>query len=136
MSHIIKDYSSLLHDNEIQLYLVKIHERVLCLETVRTSGEKVIVEFTGLMAHNFSHVIATNIILDLIHVTIEYFIKRESEKLSELLRYNFPSMKSREVYALKNELEKEGYKVFYLKASLGLNGYVIAKNVSVKGLND
>lgn len=130
-SSIIKEYDSKVHDNRIISYSVDFINKVLQLNTQWEEKEITIITFTGLLAHKFENVIEYNIILDLYEVTIEFFIENEKEQLDEWLKYGFPSMKSINIMELEKSLNTEGYKIFYMDSSLGLCGYIIAKDIII-----
>lgn len=121
---------SQLHDHLIRSYSVDFEKRTLKMIT-SMEEETAVTEFTGLLAHSFEDVIHTNIIFDLYPVAIPAFIEREGETLPESLPYGFPSMEARTCDEFRRQLEDQQYKVFYIDSSLGLVGYVIARDVTV-----
>lgn len=131
MSNYIADFTSEVHDNTIQSYFVDFTNEILRIDTCSENDENIIIEFSGLLVHRFEHVINSNIIFGLYQSTIQSFIEGEKENLRESLKYGFPSIKARNCDELKEELEDEKYKVFYFDSSLGLWGYVIAKDVKI-----
>lgn len=131
MSNNIADYTSQVHDNIVQSYFVDFANGLLRMNTCRGNIENTIIEFTGLLAHKFENVLTSNIIFGLYQTTIRSFIEGKKENLSESLKYGFPSMKAQNCAELRKELEKEQYKIFYFDSSLGLYGYVIAKDIRI-----
>jgi hypothetical protein len=131
ISSIIKEYDSKVHDNRITSFSVDFINKVLQLNTQWEEKEITTITFTGLLAHKFENVIEYNIILDLYEVTVESFIKNEKEQLDESLKYGFPSMKSMNIMELEKSLSTEKYKIFYMESSLGLCGYIIAKDIII-----
>jgi hypothetical protein len=89
------------------------------------------IEFTGLLAHKFENTITSNIIFGLYQTTTQFYIEEEKENLSESLKYCFPSMKAGNYDELGKEIEDEQYRIYRLDSSLGLNGYVIAKDIKI-----
>jgi len=131
MSKIITDFGSQVHDNIVQSYSVDIENNTLKMDTCWENKENTTIEFIGLLAHKFEHVITSNIIFGLYQMTIQSFIDYEKDNLSEALKYGFPSMKASNCDELLQELENEKYKVFCFDSSLGLSGYVIAKDMKI-----
>jgi hypothetical protein len=131
MVNIVADFTSQLHDNKIKSYFVDFTEGILKMETSWYDKENTTIEFSDLLAHKFNNVINSNIIYGLYQTTIQSYIDEESETLSEELQFGFPSMKPRNCNELKQKLEEEKYKVFYIDSSLGLSGYVIAKDINI-----
>lgn len=130
MSYYITDFSSQVHDNIIQSYLVDFTNNTLKINTSWEDKENTVIEFTGLLAHKFENVILTNIIFGMYQMTIKSFIEEEKENLLKSLDFGYPSMNSRNYSELIKELENEKYKIFYIDSTLGLNGYVIAKDIN------
>lgn len=131
MNNINADFVSQVHDNIIQSYFVDFANGKLKMDTCWENKEYTTIEFTGLLAHKFEHIIMSNIIFGLYQTTIQAFIQEEKENLSESLKYCFPSMKSQNCDELGVELENERYRIFYFYSSLGLCGYVIAKDIKI-----
>jgi len=131
MSNSVEDFTSQLHDNTIQSYFVDFTNGILKMDTYWENNEYATIEFTGLLAHKFENVLASNIIFTLYQTTTQTFIEKEKEYLSESLKYGFPSMRARNCDELSKELEKEQYKIFYFDSSLGLFGYVISKDINI-----
>lgn len=131
MSNSTQDFISQVHDNIIQSYFVDFKNKTLKMDTCWENKENTTIEFTGLLAHKFENVINSNIIFGLYQTAIQSFIDEEKESLSESWKYAFPSMKARNCNELRKELENEQYKVFYFGSSLGLWGYVIAKDIKI-----
>lgn len=131
MSNIITDLVSQVHDYTIQSYYLDFTNGILKMDTCYENRENTTIEFTGLLAHKFENVLTTNIIFGLYQKTIKSFIEDEKENLAQSIKYGFPSLKARDCDNLRKELEDEQYKVFYLDSSLGLCGYVIAKDIKI-----
>lgn len=131
MSNIIADFTSQVYDNRINSYYVDFANSIFKMDTYWEGKENTTIEFTGLLAHKFKNVITSNIIFGLYQTTIPSFIEKEKESLLESLKYDFPSTKARNCDELKKKLENEQYNIFYLDSSLGLCGYVIAKDITI-----
>lgn len=131
MSDNITDFEYQVHDNKIQSYFVDFTNEILKMETCWEDKENTTIEFTGLLAHKFENVLTSNIIFGLYQKTIQSFIEEEKENLIEALKYGFPSMQPRDCDELRKKLENEQYKIFNFDSSLGLYGYVIAKDIKI-----
>lgn len=131
MSNCIKDYASKVHDNKIQSYTVDLNNEILKMVTCWEDKENTIIEFTGLLAHKFEDVITSNIIFGIYQTSIQSFIDEEEENLTKALKYGFPTMEASNCDELREVLENEKYKVFWIDSSLGLCGYVIAKEIKI-----
>ena len=125
------DFTHKVHDNVIKSFFVDLEKGTLKMETTWEDKEVTTIEFTGLLAHKFEHVISTSIIFGLYQATIESFIDEEKDYLSESLKYGFPSTKASTLEKLKHELEAGQYKIFWIDSVLGLCGYIIAKDINI-----
>ena len=126
-NNVIKKYG-LVHDNRIISYMVDFKGQILQIN-IKGYDEEVIIRFQGLLAHDFENVLLNNIILEIYQVTIECFLLEEVNKLSETLKYGFPTIEVSNVKELEDYLKENGHRVFYLTASLGMCGYIIAKEI-------
>ncbi|WP_353094006.1 hypothetical protein [Tissierella praeacuta] len=127
-NNIIKEYG-VVHDNMIISYMVDFEKQILQINTKNYDDEKIIIRFQGLLAHAFENVILNNIILEIYQVKIEHFLLDKANKLSETLKYGFPTIGVSNVRELGDYLKENRYRVFYLTASLGMCGYIIAKEI-------
>lgn len=126
-NNVIKGYG-LVHDNRIISYMIDFERQILQINT-KGYDEEVIIRFQGLLAHAFENVLLNNIILEISQVTIECFLLEEANKFSEALKYGFPAIEVSNVKELEDYLKEKEYRVFYLAASLGMCGYIIAKEI-------
>lgn len=118
----------------IQSYFVDFTNRTLKMDTCWEDKEDTTIEFTGLLAYKFENVLTSNIIFGLCQTSIQSFIEEEEENLLKSLKSCFPSSRARNCDELRKELEDERYKVFYLDSTLGLEGYVIAKDIRINSI--
>lgn len=132
-SNIIKEYGDI-HDYEIISYNVDVYNNKLQIFTEYSEEEKKSITFTGVLAHHFEHVIYRNILFDVTQVTIDCFINTKEKLLEESLRYGFPTW-SENIEELRTLLKKEQQKTFKIYSSLGLNGFVIAKEIFIEDSN-
>lgn len=131
MSNCIKDFSSKVHDNIIQSYIVDLNNGILKMGTCWEDKENTKIEFIGLLAHKFENVIDSNIIFGIYQTTIQSFIDNEKENLTKALKYGYPTLEAGNCDELKEVLENDQYKVFRIDSTLGLCGYVIAKDIKI-----
>ncbi|MHB1314773.1 MAG: hypothetical protein ACYCX2_04715 [Christensenellales bacterium] len=131
MSNCVEDFTSQVHDNMIRSYSVDFMRKELKLNTAWEDKENTLIEFTGLLAHKFQNVISSNIIFGLYQTPVASFVEEEKGNLAESMQYGFPVPKAMTVQELSEELENERYKVFCFESSIGLFGYVIAKDMKI-----
>ena len=136
-------YGAFVHDNIIERYTVDIEAHTLLMET-RPEGtadkQSVFLDFNGVLAHFFEDVTSYNILFDVEEVSAEYFVANWHGFLMQHIPYGFPMLNFQHEYPLKPEdlerlpqaLRKDGYRVFEISASIGLTGFVIAKELNVQ----
>ena len=119
------------HDNEILSYCVDIQNNKLEMSTKYYDKEKINIIFTDYIAHRFEYVTYTNIINHIEQTPVEKFIKKNKDMLEDGLRNAFPifatSIESLQVYLEKNE-----QRIFEISSTLGLCGFVIAKEILIE----
>lgn len=122
-----------IHDAIITKYTVDFKLKKLEIYYENEKGKEFIIEFSDYLAHNFEHIIIENIIFDIEEITIEKFIINNKNFLDDNLKYGFPILLSHDkgINDLKEILERKQYKVFEISSSIGLNGFVIAKNLKI-----
>ncbi len=128
--NIIKEYDGV-HDNEIISYQVDLHNKTLQLFTKYQSAEKASILFTEVMAHRFEDVIYCNIINRISQLSIDYFINENRELLEESRKYAFP-IYTDNIEALQSRLKEKELKIFQIDSTLGLCGFVIAKEILIE----
>lgn len=125
----IKEYE-LIHDSIVVSYMVDFKKEILQLNT-NYHGKEATIKFQGLLAHDFENVIRNNIIFSISQVTIECFILEKSNILVEALKYGFPTIEVCSIKELEDFLKVNKYKIFYIESSMGMVGYVIAKEINI-----
>jgi hypothetical protein len=125
----IKEYGHV-HDNEILSYYVDIYNKKLQIFTKYYDTEQTTITFFGLMAHRFENVTYCNIIFDIIQISIDDFINNEKELLEYSIKYAFPIC-VKDCEELRNYLNKNEQNIFEINSSLGLSGFVIAKEIHI-----
>ena len=118
------------HDNTLNSYEVDIDKQMLILHTTAENSAKVDAKFIGVLSHRFEDVELRNIIFDIEDVSIETFIQLYSSEIPKWLKSGFPISveNSDELYA---RLTENGHKAFLIFSSLGLSGFVIAKELFI-----
>lgn len=130
MSNIVIKECAYVHDNEIDAYHVDFKNNILHLETNYYGKKRVDIIFTGLLAHSLYDVISYNIIFNITHVTVDYYVEEYKNELNESMKYSFPAFVS-SVKELREYLYHNNYNVYEIGSSIGLSGIVIAKEVDI-----
>lgn len=120
-----------IHDNEIISYNVDFRKQKIIFNTLNYRNKKVIIEFTGLLAHKFELEQPNSIILDIEESKVEKMIEENTELLLEMKNNCWPIFYDN----MKDLLEKlniDKYKYYIIYSSIGLCGWIIAKNIEVK----
>ena len=134
-TNIIKEHVDI-HDYEISSYQVDIYNHKLQIFAEYSETEKKSVTFTNLLAHHFENVTYSNILFDITQITIDCFIETYKEMLEESLRSAFPVWGAKNCEDLRVYLKENEQKTFIVYSSLGLSGFVIAKEISIVSIKD
>lgn len=129
MDSVIHSFSGL-HDNIIIRYSVDFDRQSLHLETKNEAGKQISVNFSGVLAHNFEHVSQDNIIFGIDEITINSFFELYQDLLIKAINYGFPTYYS-SLEQLRDYLKQENIRAFVIDSSLGLCGFVLAKNIEL-----
>lgn len=128
MDNVIKEFP-MIHDNRVLRYQVDLIEHVLTLELLTETEQLVTVQFSGLMAHRFEHVGQDNILFGMEEVTSAYFFACYRQLLERTLPYGFPVCGG--PGQLKDDMQEQKIRIFVLTSSLGLCGFVLARDVAL-----
>lgn len=130
MNHIIQSFAKF-HDNYILRYSANFEANTLCLDTKSASGQIVSLHFSHVIAHWFENIIQDNIILGIDEITINGFLELYQKLLLKTMNYGFPAHCS-SLEQLCDYIKQEKIRVFVIDSSLGLCGFVLAKNVELR----
>jgi hypothetical protein len=125
---ILCEYTVKAHGGRINGYSVDFTARVLRIDTEKDSARTVL-RFEGLLAHQFEHAISDSVLYDVTALPLDEFIAEEKKRLVKALKYGFPAPVGGSLIGLRSKLREKNYKVFGVRACVGLCGYVIAKSV-------
>jgi len=128
--NILEEYAYV-HDNEILSYNVDIFNKTLQISTKYYDKEKTLITFTDFIAHRFENVTYCNLIFGITQVSIDYFIDENRDMLEEGLKHAFP-IYAKDCEYLRGYLKEKEQKVFEISSSLGLCGFIIAKDISIE----
>ncbi|MCL2851976.1 MAG: hypothetical protein FWE20_02940 [Defluviitaleaceae bacterium] len=118
---------SIVHDNIIQSFSVDFENETLIIKTDETD-----VIFTGYLTHIFRCEVKNSIILDIEEFPLNNFIISESKSLNELKSSGWHILSGYETESdLLNYLQINKYRAFLISASVGLNGWVLAKQTNI-----
>lgn len=119
------------HDNEILSYEVDFQKRKITIKTIYADLSPVtIIEFTDVLTHVFDTQLPGSIILDVEKSEIKYFMKYNKELLKKEKGFGWPIF-YKKTEDLREYLENENYNYYEILASLGLSGWVLAKNYEI-----
>jgi hypothetical protein len=124
-----------IHDNLLVSYEVQCEKRTITLRTEYRIENKATeftnVLFEGVEAYRFDNDAFGNIIFDLATIPLEQFLVENGAEMSELKRMNGSPTWADDLLSARPYLDERGIKAFYLNASLGLSGWVVAKECSI-----
>jgi hypothetical protein len=127
------EYLTTAHNVRVLGYAVDCETQELTIRTEQ-QGKRLVMRFEALLAHHFDHAGIRNVIYDITSVPLDEFIAEERKRLIRTLRYGFPAPVSGGLDSLRRSLTEQGYRVFEIRASVGLCGYVIAKRLIIEPL--
>ncbi len=122
-----------LHDSHIIFYSVDIQNKTIKMVTQNLNEEPHEVIFDEVLSHYFENVMVNNIIFDIEKISVDTFIENQKELIENSLPYGFPvNIESNTTKELKKYLIDKNFKVYDINSTIGLCGFVIAKNMSIK----
>jgi hypothetical protein len=125
-----------IHDNLLVSYEVQCEQRTITLRT-QCREENKPTEFTnvvleGVQGYHFENDAFGNIIFGLESVPVEWFLKEYGAQISESYRMaGAPGVWAGNLVSAPEYLREQGIKAFILSSSYGLDGWVLAKEISV-----
>jgi len=124
-----------IHDNLLVSYEVQCEERTITLRTEYRVKSKPTeftnVVFEGVRGYRFENDVFGNIMFDAEPVPAEYFLKEYSTQISELYRMTGLPIWAANLASAAEDMREQGIKAFILSSSLGLSGWVLAKQMSI-----
>lgn len=121
---------SIVHDNIIKAYQVDFENETLIFKTQYETQEKTDVIFMGYLAHTFCCEMKNNIIFDIEEHPLNDFFEDEQKTLEKQKNSALPVMYDT-INDLLNYLQINKYKAFFISSSLGLSGWVLAKQMNI-----
>lgn len=125
-----------IHDNLLVSYEVQCEKRTISLRTEYRVENKptefTTVVFEGVKGYHFENDAFGNIIFDVENVSIERFLKEHGAELLESNRMaGTPGRWVKDLDSAPGYLHEQGIRAFELSSSLGLSGWVLAKEISI-----
>ena len=131
MSTIIQSFGEV-HDAHIREYRLDFQAHTLDMTVGWSNGSSVNVHFAGLLAHHFENVIETNILYDIEEISCSFFLQKREAFLKDKLRFGFPISRNDCRNMEQLEAYLQNYRFFQIDSSLGLTGFVIAKDIQIE----
>ena len=124
-----------IHDNLLVSYEVQCEQRTITLRTEYRVESKPTeftnVFFEGVQGYHFENDAFGNIIFDVENVPVEEFLKKYGAEISELRRMNGRPTWAADLDSAPEYLREQGIKPYILSSSLGLYGWVVAKEMAI-----
>ena len=125
-----------IHDNFVYSFIIACEERLIVLHTeFRDSGagEFTDVVFSGVVAHQFQDVLASNILFGIEAVEVDQVVRSWADLFADRKRYAWPNqIKYRDPEHLVSLLHERGLKAFEISSSFGLSGFVFATAMELR----
>lgn len=120
-----------IHDNEIKSYSFNMLDRKLVFKTI-LEEEIIDIVFYNVLAYSFSSIEEQNLISEITETKdidgfVSWYFRKMPKSSSE---FGLPIENIRTAKELRSYLRQEKYCYFEINATVGLDGYVIAKNMS------
>jgi hypothetical protein len=125
-----------IHDNLLVSYEVQCEERTITLRTEYRVENKPTeftnVVFEGVQGYHFENDAFGNIIFDVAEVSVKWFLTEYGAEISELYRMaGSPGPWAASLVSAPEYLREHGIRAFIMSSSLGLSGWVLAKEISI-----
>jgi hypothetical protein len=91
--------------------------------------------FEGVQGYHFENDAFGNVIFDVSNAPMEQFLTECGAEISELYRMNGSPTWAADLASAPEFLREQGIKAFILSSSLGLSGWVLAKEISILPVN-
>ncbi len=128
-----------IHDNLLISYEVHCEKRTITLYTEYRVENKPTeftnVVFEGVQGYHFENDAFGNIIFEVSNVPAEQFLTEYGAEISELYRMNGSPTWAADLASSPQALREQGIKPFILSSSLGLSGWILAKEISTLVVN-
>ena len=120
------------HDYEINSYTMDFKKMILTMEISLDDNNKQIL-FRDVLAYQFSDEIPYSTILDIDRLDIEHFFKNNKEILESKKNSGWPLV-YQTIEELEDKIKEEQVNYYVLFSSYGLNGWILAKDITVKNI--
>jgi hypothetical protein len=124
-----------IHDNQIISYEVHCENRTITLRTEYREENKPTeftnVLFEGVQGYHFENDAFGNLIFDVTNFPAEEFLKEYGTEISDLRRKNGRPTWAEDLITVPRYMRENGIRAFILSSSLGLSGWVLAKETSI-----
>jgi hypothetical protein len=121
-----------IHDNLLVSYEVRCEERIITLRTeYRPKQEFVSVIFKGVQGYRFENDAFGNIIFDVETVGVDQLLKEHGKEISESYNYGAYGPWASNLETAPARLLEQGTQGFILSSSIGLSGWILAREISI-----
>ena len=123
-----------MHDYVINFYNVNLMEKTLNIYISHRNGQKKQIVVTGVLTHFFENILEENI-LSIEEFQIKDFLKEQYEELELRKNYCWP-IDYQNIDELMKFLNENAYVYIKIYSSFGMYGWIIAKHIMVKELDE
>jgi hypothetical protein len=128
-----------IHDNLIVSYEVHCEKRTITLHTEYRVENKPTeftdIVFEGVQGYHFVNDAFGNIIFEVADVPADRFLTDYGAEISELYRMNGSPVWGANLASAPESLYEQGIEAFILSSTLGLSGWVLAKEIFILPVN-
>jgi len=119
-----------IHDSKILNYRVNFEYLILEINVENEQSEQIKIIFEDFFVFHFEDELPKSILLDIVEEDINMFYRENKELLEKGKDYYWP-IDYNNFKELDNHLKSNNYRYFKIQSSYGLNGWVLAKELSL-----
>ncbi|WP_417384638.1 hypothetical protein [Gimesia sp.] len=121
------------HDNLVTALSIDLERGTLILKTryqqMNQCEELTVLRFSGVLTHHFNHVMVPSILFDVECQTIPTLLNEWEWLFLKQKNYGWPLSSWKTVSELEQQLSERGLKMYRVRGSCGLDGFVMAEKV-------
>lgn len=120
------------HDSVLLAYTVESAERQITFQTLYNQKERTDVVFSGVLAYHFEGDSLRTILFDIYEVSLEKLLAEHAALFERRRNYGWPVLVYGSPEELLQKLRLYDVKAFEVRSSYGLDGFVLAQDLTLK----
>jgi len=119
-----------IHDSKILNYQVNFEYLILEINVENEQNEQIKIIFEDFFVFHFEDQLSKSILLDIVEEDVDMFCRENKVLLEKGKNYYWP-IDYDNFKEVDNHLKNNNYRYFKIQSSYGLNGWVLAKKLSL-----